>query len=752
MLRRSVWIMLAFAALMSWPRGASATGLLVPKDRALPPLVIKNHRVEADVEGHVATTHVTQVFRNNTNQRMEGTYIFPIPADAALTDFAMMINGKRQSGEVLPADKARSIYEDIVRRMKDPGLLEYMEGGLLRMRVFPIEPKSEVKVDVTFSHALPFESGVYQYTFPLKTGTRASTVQEDFTLTVRIAAETPIRNVYSPTHDVGVSRKDEYHAVAGFEQSGMALDTDFQLLYALTDAEFGLNLLAHRVEGQDGYFALMLSPRVDLDESKILPKDVCFVMDTSGSMQQENRIGSAKDAARFCIKALNPKDRFQLITFSSAVDTFTNGLVDASSENVEKALAFVSKIEARGGTDLCGALLKALGQRSDGGRPYMVVLLTDGQPTVGVTEPDDILAAVRDANAAGTRVFTFGIAENLDVPLLDRVAEATRGYPQYVQPGRDIEDKVSAFYRKVSNPVLANLALDFGGVRTYDVYPGQLPDLFRGSQLLVFGRYEGDKHVAVKLTGAIGDEVKEFAYDATFPEATAANGFLPQLWARRKIAFLLDQVRLHGQSQELTDEIVRLSREHGIATPYTSYLVLEDEKAYRDHGIVRGDALGRVRREGLVPAPSAEPGAESDDAYFEELSELRQDLEAGGRMAADRNIAFGEALRAAKGSASVTGTAGKRTTSRLIRAGARNFVQYRGAFVDTALTEEMKALRIKFGSDAYFTAFRALPEEVRDALKLGDTVVVVINGRALFVADDGEEDLSAAEIKAFFED
>ncbi len=742
MLGRKAFILATLAFLLVC-RTAGATGIMIPEDRSLPPLAIKSHRVNVRVEGNVATTRLSQVFLNSSSRRLEATYIFPVPRGAALTDFAMYINGKRQSGEVLEADRARQIYQDIVRRLRDPGLLEYLDSGLLRMRVFPIEPHSETKVEVTYTHALPFESGVYEYTFPLKTGHRASKVLEDFTVAVEISGKQPIKNVYSPTHDVGVTRKDDYHAIVGFEKSGAMLDTDFTLFYALSRADFGLNLLTHRREGQDGYFALMISPRVQMEQGKVMPKDVCFVIDVSGSMQQQNRIASARDAVKFCLKALNPGDRFALVTFSTGVEVFGDGLTDATPEAIEKAVAHVEKLEARGGTDLCGAALEALGMVSGGDRPCLTVLVTDGKPTVGVTDADEIVKKVEEANRANVRIFTFGIAEQLNVVLLDRIAETTRGYSEYVAPGREIEAKISSFFRKVSHPVLSDLKLDFGTIKVTDLYPGQIPDLFRGSQIIAFGRFEGSGDMAVKLTGAVEGKERTFAYDASFPKENAANDFLEQLWARRKIAYLLDQIRLHGETKELEDEVVRLSKEYGIATPYTSYLVLEDEEAYRRHGIVRGEALRQLREAGVVGAPAPAPPAERM---------RRMDMMAsmgargGGAAGGSDAVQASRALRASKEAAS---RAPEEAEATIRRVGGKTFLHVGGAYVDTDFTEDMKVLRIKWGSDAYFAAVDAMPE-LKAYLALGESVVVVIDGKALIVSEEGEEEMKADKIKEFF--
>ena len=738
-------------------RCASATGVLLPEDKQLPPLGVKSHRVSVQVRDGVATTKLTEVFFNSTDRRLEATYVFPIPAEAALTDFAMYINGKRQGGEIVEAERARQIYEDIVRRMRDPGLLEYLGSRLLKMRVFPIEPKSTQKIEVSYAYALPFDNGVYRYTFPLRTGEKASRVLEDSTFSVEISNKQPIVNIYSPTHRVGISRKGEHSAVVGFEEEGAMLDKDFVLYFTVGSKDFGLNLLTYRVEGRDGYFALMLAPRVELEEEKVMPKDVCFLVDVSGSMQQENRIGSAKEAVQFCLRSLGENDRFALVPFSTAVEVFGDGLMAANKENVGKAIGYVDKLEARGGTALCGALVKGLEMAPEGDRPYIVVLITDGKPTIGTVEPDEIVAEVKEANKRNVRVFSFGIAESLDVPLLDRVTEITKGYSEYVAPGREIETEISSFFRKVSHPVLANLTLDFGAVKVRDMYPQELPDLFRGSRVLAYGRYTAGGHVAVKLTGVVKGSMKEFAYDADFPEVAADNDFIPHLWAQRKIAYLLDEIRLHGENPELKEEVIRLSKEYGIATPYTSYLVLEDEDAYVRHGIVSRGVAGpalkaaaprkaghdlemeRARRLGDARA------LHEASRYFDRAEGAGRDELRGGKGA----VQMSQALRDWKESQAGAEAGLSRVEATLKHVSGKTFVKIHGVFVDTEFREGMETLKLKWGSDAYFAAVRAIPK-LKKFLALGENIIVVIEGKALIVGEEGKEEISEEEVTGFF--
>jgi len=720
-------------------RVAGATGLMIPEDRQLPPLAIQSHRVEVTIDGAVARTRATEVFLNSTDRRLEATFIFPVPKDAALTDFAMWINGKRMSGEVLPADEARQVYTDIVRRLRDPGLLEYLDSGLLRMRVFPIEPKSTTRVEVTYSHTLPFDNGVYEYTYPLKVGTKASRVLEDFTLSVDLTSRQPIKSIYCPTHKVGISRKDDHHAIVGFEQMGAALDTDFTLFYTVSDKDFGLNLLTYRLENEDGYFALMLSPRVEMPEAKVMAKDVAFVIDVSGSMQQQNRIASARQAVQFCLKALNPGDRFAILPFSTTVESYAEELQEGTPENVKKALEYVQGLEASGGTALCDAVLKALDMAPDGERPYLVVLVTDGKPTIRVTDPDDIIKEVQAANQANIRIFPFGIAENLDVPLLDRLAETSHGYSDYVAPGSDIEVKISGFFSKVSYPVMSNLELDFGGIKVSDVYPPKLPDLFRGSQVVAFGRYSGEGDVALRLTGTVQGERREFVYDATFPKIAQDNDFLPALWARRKIAYLLDQIRLHGRTEELVDEVVRLSRQYGIATPFTSYLVLPDSER-RGAGLTQAEVQVEEARRPLLGAM-----VRSTDAPASAPAASRRRF-APSMSPAQSAVAQSKQLRALREADAVDEDV-KDVPVR--RVAGKTFDLTDDGWIDQDYRPEMPALKIKWGSDAYFAVLDALPQ-ITDYLALGEKVTVVLDGKALIVGEEGIEQMTADQIREFF--
>lgn len=561
------------------------SGMLIPKDESIPPLAVESQRVDIRIKDGTATARIEQVFRNSVNRNLEAVFIFPLPENAAIADFAMYINGKRASGELVEKDKARRTYEDIVRRMKDPGLLEHLGGNLFRVSIFPVPANGLQKIELEYSQTLAFEGGLYKYLFPLMTGEKASRTLADFTVSVRLSSRIPLKSIYSPTHKVGISRKGDREAVIGFEEDKALLDRDFALYYTVSQKEFGLNLLTHANKGDKGFFMMMLAPSLATPET-VMRKDVTFVFDTSGSMAG-SKIEQTRKALEYCVRKLNEGDRFNIIGFNTDVEPFKANLVEVNAGSREEALAFIRKVDARGGTAMNDALAAALAMNYDGKRPAIILFLTDGRPTVGETSPDIILDNVGKGNKANARLFVFGVGEDVNAHLLDKAAGRNGGISQYMAPDEDIEVKVSSLADKMSSPVLAKLSVEVDKLKTSMVHPVVLPDLFSGDQITIFGRYDGSGDYVIRLLGDVNGKKREFVYEGTFPAANSDNTFIPRLWATRRVGFLLDEIRLRGENAELKDEVVRLSREYGIMTPYTSFLVLEDDKAYVQYGIDR---------------------------------------------------------------------------------------------------------------------------------------------------------------------
>jgi Ca-activated chloride channel family protein len=796
-------VLLAFAA------SASANGLLIPEDKQLPPLAMLNHKVTIGLEDQVAITHVEQSFRNHTDRQLEATYMFPVPKGASVTKFTMWVNGKEVHGELVPADKAREIYISIVRRTQDPGLLEYMGNNLLRMRVFPIPAKGDQKVSFTYESVAPKETGLVEYIYPLKTDGKATATLEKFAINATIKSQHGVQNVYSPTHALSIKRVNDKEVAVEFERNQGLLDKDFQMFYSTGDKDVGLTTLLHRpVASEAGYVMMLMTPKVEMSKRYEVPRDMVMVLDTSGSMRGV-KMDQAKKALKYCLNNLSSKDRFALFNFATTVNRYKDGLLENTPDQLEQARKWVDNLEATGGTAINDALSAALELRTkDEGRTFTIVFFTDGQPTVGETNVDKILKNTLAKNTANTRIFTFGVGDDVNATFLDKLADETRAVATYVRPAEDIEAKVSGLYAKISHPVLTNLKLAAtNGISFSEVYPPNLPDLFHSGQVQVLCRYTGKGPSALKLTGMVGMETKEFVYELTFPEKTADDkGFVEHIWARRKVGYLLDQIRANGEKKELKDEVVALAKKYGITTPYTSYLIVPDAPlpvagpALRLHTAPAGGnngGFGGWGGGGGIPAGLAPAGAagkpqstyefaKQNQSKPGELSQKRDKLAEdeflkagdakGGKDGTNRALGVAKAKKDAYDQANAAlrrgayhatqveklgvdlslQTANLRNQARLEYTACRNIqgrncLELGGVWIDEDFDPKMKAVTVKAQSNAYFRMLERQPK-VKDIFQLGNYVVWVTPSGAVLVIDgnNGKEELSDKEIDALF--
>jgi Ca-activated chloride channel family protein len=677
-------------------------------------LAIRYHRVEVTIDEQVAVTHVDQVFFNPNDYPVEGVYVLPLPPDAAVSSFTLWIDGKPVQGEVLDAETARGTYEEIVRSMRDPALLEYAGRGAMRASIFPIPPQGERRIELEYTQALPAENGLVRYIYPLSTEKFSVWPLENVTVRVQVRSDLPIRAVYSPSHPVAVSREGPNEVVAGYEATNVLPDADFALYYSLGE-EQAFHLIPYQdpndAQDPDGFFMLLLAPRPDAAE-QTLPKDVLLVLDRSGSMEGEKFL-QAQEALRYILRHLNPEDRFNLIAFSTGLETYGRSLRPADEAN--EALAWVDRLSAEGSTDIHRALLEAaaLLEEAGGGegnRPAYVIFLTDGLPTEGVVDSQQILDGFGAVAPQDLRLFSFGVGYDVDTFLLDSLAQAHHGASSYVLPGERLDEALSSFYAKISTPVLTDLELDFGDLAVYDLYPSPLPDLFLGSQIVVVGRFREGGETDVTLTGKVNGQTQTFRYpDQRFSGGTGQQSAIPRLWATRKIGHLLNQVRLNGANQELIDQIVRLSIRYGIVTPYTSYLVTEPQPlGAAEQERIAGEQFRALQATGTAPASGQKAVEESADQS------------------------------ALAGAAAPSGPdEGASSTVKVV--GARTFVLNEEVWTDTGYDpDRMETVKVPFLSEDYFS-LAAYSPDLAAALALGERVIVLWGGEAYEVVEAGEQ-------------
>jgi Ca-activated chloride channel family protein len=678
--------------------------------RSLP---IKSIKLDTKIVSQVATTHLEQVFLNNTGATLEGTYLFPIPESASIVEFAIWDGDRRLVGEVRSREEARRIYDQIVRRQKDPGLLEYAGKDLFQASIFPILPHSEKKLELTYTQVVRSESGTVAYRYPLGTGRQLAQIGS-VSGRVEVESTAPLRNLYSPSHSIDVKRAGERRATVSFETDSGKEPIDFQLFYTLSQEDFGLTLLTSREPGRDGYFLLMISPKDEWSEKEYSAKDIVFVLDTSGSMAEAGKMEKARAALLYGIRVLRPEDRFNIISFSGEEHLMEMGLIPADEKGRARGEAFVKSLKPVGGTNINQSLLASVKQFSEGDRPKLLIFMTDGLPTVDETNVDRIIENVRKVRRPGIRFFTVGVGYDVNTTLLDKLAAENGGVADYVEPKEDLEVKVSNFFTKVSYPVLTDLRLDTGGVKTDLVYPRGLPDVFRGSQVTLIGRYSNEadlESVKLTLTGKSAGTTRTYSYDGLrFPLRTDANEFLPRLWATRRVGWLMEQVRTNGEQKELRDEIVDLGTRYGIVTPYTSYLALEGDESKNITALPRDRVMGlHTMQPGTAPpAPLSVTGA---DAVM--------------RSKAVREQQQAESLKDEKAS------------SVLKRVADKSFYLVNGVWTDSQFKPDAKLPEksLRFSSDEYFLLLKEKPQLAR-YFSLGERVIVVFDGVVYRVSSD----------------
>jgi Ca-activated chloride channel homolog len=726
-------LVLTIIALISLAGIALGDGFIVPRPAPwLPPnsaVNVRYHHVDVDINDPIAITKVDQVFVNPYSRELEADYIFPIPENASISRFVAWLGGHKMEAELLDAPQARRIYEDIVRQRKDPALLEYAGRGLYRLRIYPIPANGEVKINIEYEQTLKAENGAVAYKYPLNTEKFSGANLADCRIQANIKSFSTIGSVYCPSHSIKVERIGATAMTAVYKDENVLPNKDFQLYFTRQSKDFGFHLLSYKeLPRKPGYFLGIISPPIDKHQART-SKNVILILDSSGSMRGE-KFHQALDALKFCLNGLNPEDHFDVIDYDDDVRPMSPSLIPATQSQIRRALEFADDIDAAGGTNIYDALSTACQILPRNELPTYIIFLTDGQPTVGNTDIEQIIANTTRLNEKRARLFVFGVGYDVNAHLLDRLSSENEGEPEYVLPEENIESKVSRLATKITYPALTDIKLTFSAGNIDMTYPDPLPDLFYGSEVIVAGRFKLEGNATAVITGKLGGRSVTYEYPVVFDRGTFDDEFIPLLWANRRITFLIQQIRLHGSNDELLSEVMELSKKYGILTEYTSFLVAGDERH-------RPEEYQLMDKDNAISEMKARGGRMFSEQAGKKAVTQSSELKVQSSLSAP----------AAVGAVQIEGES--KHFDNIAQVGSQGFFRQGSLWVQGNLSGDKYDMKIKQYSKAYFQILDKDPS-LGKYLGLGNQVRLQIGSQVVQIDTDGKESLTDSELKLLF--
>jgi Ca-activated chloride channel homolog len=697
----------------------------VPAPVSAPWYHVRYSTAAVTVEEDKANVQIEEVI-DGPEKEVQALCLIPLPEGADGSDVRVTVGvpGARPivlaDAAYLAAKKAQDVYEAVARGSGAAKLLAY--SGRPAIFVPRVTLQGKVQMTVSFRTPVRGSQGVQSLICPMPASSWTRGPVERLALTVNLRTKDPLRTVFSPTHNATIVRKGLSEATATVRADRWTGLDDFRLFWVADKDDLGLRVLAYRGEGkEDGFFMLLGNP-TGAAAKKAVDKDVVFVLDTSGSMRGE-KIEQARSAIDYCVEHLNPGDRFNIITFGTAVSSFRNDLVALSPATLAAGREFIENVVANGRTNISGALEKAFMGKAEKGRPRIMIFLTDGAPTVGELIPEKILDQVKKANTNGTKVFVMGVGNDVNAHLLDRLAEITDGSSEYVAPREELDAKIAGLYDRLSHPVLSGVTVSFGELATQSVLPPKLPVLFKGSEIMMVGRYkEGGKHTFT-IAGNLSGKPVKYTCEVDLPRGSggAANEFLAPLWAARQIGYLLQEIRLHGENKELIAEVVRLSQQYGIITEYTAFVAMNGGK--QSHDMMYREALGRIS------------AARSEKAGQWAVNQAANDKALQQRVAASPEA---NSYRDRRGNLT--------TTRNVTQLGRRAFYLQDGQWVDAEEAGTRKQRVVKLFSPEYVELLKTDPTFAK-AQQLGWALSINVGDERIVIEKDGKQKDESLKVK-----
>ena len=554
---------------------------------------LKQTAVSAKIAGNLSRVEVKQTFSNPNNQALSATYKFPLPDDAAVDEMEIRIGDRLIRGEIKKKQEAQKVYQQAKREGKTAGLLEQQKDNIFTQSVANIQPGEEVEVIIRYTNALQFVGKNYEFAFPLAVAPRyggdktsnsklfsapawAADVEptrsgKDIEVNVEIDAGVPISGVESPSHAIAIQKANSTTRVA-LKNRDVIPDRDLILRYQVAGADTQATVLTQSNQ-KGGHFATYLIPAVDYKSEEIVPKDVVFLMDTSGS-QRGAAIEQSKELMRQFISGLNDEDTFNIIDFASSTTRLADKPLTNNRDNRAKALAYVSQIDANGGTNLMEGIDTVLDfPAADDGRLRSIVLLSDG--LIGADEA--AIARIRDELKPGNRLYSFGVGSSTNRFLLNRLAELGRGTVTILPPNEDAIVVADKFYSEINKPVVTNIEMEWlGEGEAPEIYPQRAPDLFASQPLVLYGRKQDANNGQLKITGTVaGGKPYEEILNLDFRQV-GGNNAIAQLWGRSRIKDLSNQ--MYGREDAQTVEAVTSTAlDYNLLSKYTSFVAVAEK-------------------------------------------------------------------------------------------------------------------------------------------------------------------------------
>ncbi len=628
---------------------------------------LKHTEVQAKIAGNLSRVEVTQSFENPFTQPLEAIYIFPLPDEAAVDNMEIKIGDRIIKGNIKQREEAQQIYQQAKREGRTAGLLEQERDNIFTQSLANIQPGEQIDVRIRYTDSLKFEGGNYEFVFPMVVGPRyipgtqidrsgdtdrvpdASRISPpivpsgmrsgyDIGVTVEIDAGSIVSNVSSTSHQLRIDREGQSVLVKlGGEDT--IPNKDLILRYQVAGANTQATIL-NQSDERGGHFAVYLIPALAYKPTEIVPKDVVFLMDTSGSQGGDPILKSQELMRRF-INGLNPQDTFTIIDFANTATYLSAVPLSNTPQNRTKAINYIDRLTADGGTELMNGIHAVMNfPDAPAGRLRSIVLITDGY----IGNDNEILAAAQQNLKPGNRLYSFGVGSSTNRFLLNRLAEIGRGTCQVVRQDESTEEVAEKFFRQINNPVLTNIQVSWEGAGENPViYPAILPDLFAEQPLVLFGR-KSDRHSGnLHISGvAAGGRQYQQTFNLIFDRA--GNPAIAQLWGRSRIKDLMLQM-LDVETKTGVEAVTETALTYQLLSQYTAFVAVSDDVRVNPaenfismqvpvempEGVISGSLGGYAYHAPTAPPPPMALMASmpTPGTYRSETSADREDITAG---------------------------------------------------------------------------------------------------------------------------